>query len=253
MGYRNYQLTTGLFRFVRQTLQLHHPRAEAFKQIDNFIQIDRHIVLDMHDGQWGEPTLAHGRSHVPSHCVDWTLALARCHEKSSRNLEKNVQVREIIRITCFQGGSAWISRNYPSLHLHLPTLKFGKEERVAKADHLCIDLLSQFVLKLLTIVICAYRTFCDTVSVFLKGNLNWIKTLRVCFPFLHYLLKAKNWQLVFLVLHYWPAKGWTPRTLPPSYAPGKVIVGRFLSWMGSNFWGMDLKEGVSFRLSHPYK
>ena len=30
-GLLNYQLTTGLFRFVKQTLQLHHPRVEAFK------------------------------------------------------------------------------------------------------------------------------------------------------------------------------------------------------------------------------
>ena len=44
-----------------------------------------------------------------------------------------------------------------------------------------------------------------------------------------------------------------PPPTPPSYVPGKAIVGRFLSWIGSDFWGMDLKGGISFRLSHPYK
>ena len=59
--------------------------------------------------------------------------------------------------------------------------------------------------------------FPDTVSVFLQGcNLNWAKTLKVCFPFLHYLLKAENLQLVLLVHHHWPAKGRTPRTPPPT-------------------------------------
>ena len=51
--------------------------------------------LDMHDSQWEKPPLIHGTAHVivsPSHSADWTLALAQCHGKSSRNLEKNVQV-----------------------------------------------------------------------------------------------------------------------------------------------------------------
>ena len=50
-GLLNHQLTTGLFRVVKHFLQLYHPRVEAFKYIDNFVQIDRHIVLDMRDSQ----------------------------------------------------------------------------------------------------------------------------------------------------------------------------------------------------------
>ena len=41
----------------------------------------------------------------------------------------------------------------------------------------------------------------DTFSVFLQGNLK-AATLKVCFPFLHYLLKAENQQFAFLILHY---------------------------------------------------
>ena len=49
------------------------------------------------------------------------------------------------RVTCFQGRSAWICRNYPSLHLSSSNAQIRQRGAVAKADHLCIDLLSQLV------------------------------------------------------------------------------------------------------------
>ena len=39
------------------------------------------------------------------------------------------------------------------------------------------------------------------VALFSQGNLK-AATLEVCFPFLHYLLKAENQQFVFSTLHY---------------------------------------------------
>ena len=47
------------------------------------------------------------------------------------------------RVTCFQGRSAWICRNYPSLHLSPSNAQIRQRGAVAKSDHLCIDLLSQ--------------------------------------------------------------------------------------------------------------
>ena len=66
------------------------------------------VTVDMMSDRSG---FAHGTSHVivqPSHCADSerTHSHDRCHRKSSHNLKKKTQVREIIRITCFQSRTA---------------------------------------------------------------------------------------------------------------------------------------------------